>query len=103
MNRSENNPLKEWKLDASVPPNFNSAVWRKIEARSTQSMPKVFAAWIERHFAKPSVAFSYAVVTLMIGLGAGQFHASQEVRKTTLSLEARYVQSIDPYTITSQR
>ena len=89
--------LKEWHIDASLPPTFNSAVWRRIEASQPVSIPKLLSQWLNQVFARPAVAASFVAISLLIGLGAGQVHASRDLRTTDVELQSRYIQSVDPY------
>lgn len=89
--------LKEWQIDASLPSTFNSDVWRRIEQSQSTSIARIVSDWISQVFAKPAVAASVVAISLLIGLGAGQVHASRDVRTTDVELKSRYIQSIDPY------
>ena len=89
--------LKEWRIGASLPATFDSQVWRRIEKATPLNVPQLIADWINQLFAKPTIALSYVAVALTIGLGAGQIHASRDLRNTETQLKARYIQVIDPY------
>ena len=94
--KNEHEILKEWRLDARIPATFNASVWRRIEQQQP-SFGTAFRDWLSNFFAKPAAVASYASVAVVIGLAAGQLHASSELRKHENELAARYIQTIDPY------
>jgi hypothetical protein len=96
MNR-ESELLKKWTLDASAPANFNSAVWRRIEERRRVSVADALRQWMAEVFARPAVAVAYVSLAVMVGLGAAHVQSSKMLRERDSQLEARYVQSVDPY------
>ena len=96
MNR-ESELLKKWSVDASVPTNFNSVVWRRIEACKRVSVAEAFRQWILEQFARPAVAVAYLSMELAVGLAAAHVQSSKVLRERDSQLEARYVQSVDPY------
>ena len=96
MNR-ESELLKEWTLDAAAPTNFNSVVWRRIEDRRCVSVAEAMRHWVSELFARRAVAFAYLSLAVVFGLGAAHIQSSKVLRERDSQLEARYVQSIDPY------
>lgn len=94
--KNEHDILNEWALDAKIPATFNTSVWRRIE-QQRPSFGTAFRDWLLNLFAKPAAVASYASVAVVIGLAAGQLHASSELRKHENELAARYIQTIDPY------
>jgi hypothetical protein len=96
MNR-ESELLKNWTLDAAVPANFNSVVWRRIEERRRVSVAEAIQHWISELFARRAIAFAYLSLAVVIGLATAQVQSSKVLRERESQLEARYVQSIDPY------
>jgi hypothetical protein len=96
MNR-ESELLKKWTLDASVPTNFNSVVWRRIEERRRVGVAEAIQRWVTEVFAKPAVAVAYLSLTVVVGLAAAQVQSSKALRLRDSQLEALYVQSVDPY------
>ena len=96
MNR-ESELLKEWKLEAAVPTSFNSTVWRRIEDRRQVSVTEAVRAWAAGLFAKRAVVASYFTLTVAIGLAAAHVQSSRVLNDRAEQLEARYVQSVDPY------
>jgi len=96
MNR-ESELLKKWKLDASAPANFNAVVWRRIEARRPVSIADAIGDWVKELFAKRAVAFAYLSLTVVLGLATAQMQASKVLRNRESQVQARYLQSVDPY------
>ena len=96
MNR-ESEILKQWKLDAPVPTNFNSAVWRRIEERPRVGFEGALHQWIGELFARRAVAVCYLSLAVVIGLATAHVQSSKVLRARESQLEARYVQSVDPY------
>lgn len=95
--RTEKNLLNEWKVEANLPANFNSQVWRRLEQRQQASPGPALARWFEGLFMRRSAAAAYAGLAIMTGIVAGHIHGSAELREHSSRMEARYVQSIDPY------
>jgi hypothetical protein len=91
--------LKEWQVNAAVPPNFDSAVWRRIEKAlpTYDSMPVLLLGWLNQVFARPAIALCYVSIALVGGLALGQMQGSRDSQKTQEKLKTRYIQSIDPY------
>lgn len=91
--------LKKWTVEASVPTNFNSVVWRRIEERRRVGVAEAIQQWFTELFARPAVALAYLSITLLVGLAAAQVQSSKVLRERASEWEARYVQSVDPYAI----
>ena len=89
--------LKEWRVDGSLPGDFNSAVWRRVENRRLFGVGEWISGLIADLFAKRAVAFSYLAVALVLGLAAGQVHASRDLQSAELEARSNYIRSVDPY------
>ena len=98
MNR-ESELLKKWKLEAGVPADFNSAVWRRIEARREVNVGEVIREWISELFARRAVAIAYLSFAVLVGLSAAHVQAGKVLRERETQLATRYVQSVDPYAL----
>jgi hypothetical protein len=96
MNR-ESEMLKKWTLDTATPTNFNSVVWRRIEERRQISGVEAIRLWINQLFAKQSVAVAYLSLAVVFGLAVAQVQASKVIQERASQIQARYVQSVDPY------
>lgn len=93
---NEHDLLQEWRLKNEAPASFNSAVWRRIE-KLPASPRNALAEWFSALFNRPAVAVSYASFALVIGLAAGHWQASKDLRAQETNLMGRYIQSVDPY------
>ena len=91
--------MKKWSIDASVPTNFNSVVWWRIEACKRVSVAEAIRQWLAAQFARPAVAAAYLSIAVAAGLAAAHVQSSNVLRDRDSELEARYVQSVDPYAI----
>ena len=94
--------LKEWRSDAALPPRFEEAVWRRIEAESPSATAEtsgwtILTRWISTMLPKPAVAASYFAVVLAIGISAGWSQAREETERVKDELAERYVRVLDPY------
>ena len=99
--------LKEWKLEASLPPRFQEQVWRHIERAETApvvsvSLTAVFKNWLTRWLPRPALATAYVTALLVVGASVGWSQARQETARVTGELSARYAQAVDPYQATPQ-
>lgn len=93
--------LREWVVEASLPPRFQERVWKRIEqveARPTpvellSSMLRMFQLF----FSRPKIALSYVAILLAVGVTAGTWAAQAQTSRLDSALSMRYVQSVDPY------
>lgn len=92
--------LREWKPDADLPPRFQEGVWRRIaQAEDAKKIPRLAGFWreIEAALRRPALAACYVAILLFVGLGAGMLQAREQSARMDRTLEARYLQSVDPY------
>lgn len=93
--------LSQWRVETPLPPRFQEAVWKRIEAEeSTPARVSVWQALVgvtEGLFARPAFAVACVAVFLAVGLGAGWAQAREQTARVDESLSTRYVQSVDPY------
>jgi hypothetical protein len=92
--------LREWKTDATLPPRFREEVWQQITREGTAPGVSLWAdLWrsIEAALRRPALAIAYLTVLLAVGLSAGLFQAREKASQTDHALQARYLQSVDPY------
>ncbi len=93
--------LREWKVEAPLPPRFQEEVWRRIgRAESRAEVPSIGAgltALVGSLLARPRFAFSYVTALLVVGVVAGSFAAQAATKRMNADLGVRYVQSLDPY------
>jgi len=91
--------LQEWRVTTPLPPRFQEQVWQRIERAETPSpsLAEVMRGWFAAAFARPAFAIAYVSALLVAGLVMGFVQAGQKTARWDRQLEARYVQSIDPY------
>ena len=92
--------LQAWKITAPLPPRFQEQVWHRIERQqssSTVSIWPIIKAWLRQSVVHPAYALAYATILLVLGLATGFARAQQENARVSQMIEARYVQSVDPY------
>ena len=91
--------LQNWRVTTPLPPRFQEGVWKRIESAELPgtSVAGALRAWFTTAFARPAFAVAYVSVLLVAGLAIGFVQASHKAARWDRQLEARYVQSIDPY------
>jgi hypothetical protein len=91
--------LQEWRVTTPLPPRFQEQVWKRIERAEVPSISVSDAlwAWLAVTFARPALAVAYVSVLLVVGLAFGFVQANAKAANLDRQLEARYVQSVDPY------
>jgi len=92
--------LRQWAVDAPLPPRFQEQVWRRIaraEAKPEQGFWTNLAKQVEALVPRPRFALAYLSVFLVLGVTAGAVAAQLKTSKLDSELSQRYVQSIDPY------
>lgn len=94
--------LREWKVDATMPPRFQEQVWRRIALAEKPdeiktSLWQALKLWVESTFSRPALALAYIAVLMMIGLTTGYIRAEDKSAHAESQWRAEYVQSIDPY------
>jgi hypothetical protein len=104
MNNQNDEPLRsalrEWRVESPLPPRFQEQVWNRIERQDavvSVALWPLILRWLKSSVARPAFAVAYASFLLMAGLAAGFMHAQQENDNLDSAIEARYVQSLDPY------
>lgn len=91
--------LHEWKIESTLPPRFSEQVWRRIasEENAATGFLQGLRLSLSRLVSRPTVAFSYLVVLLLIGSAAGLWQAQAKSQRAEETLSVRYVQMLDPY------
>ena len=92
--------LREWRVDAPLPPQFQEQVWQRIERAETKPQSGPWAGLLrllEVVLPRPKFAFAYLLVFLAFGVGAGAVAAQLKTNRLDSELGLRYVQSVDPY------
>jgi hypothetical protein len=92
--------LRDWRVNAALPPRFQEQVWQRIARQETPTTATPWAllvSWVEQTLARPALAASYVTVLLLAGLATGYWQARLEGARTSAELGSRYVQMVDPY------
>src|ERR1043166_1537867 len=92
--------LREWKVDASLPPSFQARVWQRItrtEASRAGSRRLNWWQWFDALLERRSMAVSYVMLLLLVGVSVGAWQARHKAARMEGDLEARYLQTVDPY------
>jgi len=92
--------LRQWAVDAPLPPRFREQVWQRIaqaETRGGAAAGPSFTAWLESVFSRPLPAVCYVAVLLLAGAATGLWQAKFKAAEAESQWRARYVQSVDPY------
>jgi hypothetical protein len=90
--------LASWKVQPEIPPDFQRGVWTRIAARETRSSKRYFLpAWVTSIFGTPRLAVCAVALSALIGAGLGLVESTKANTRNWKTLEAKYVQSVDPY------
>ena len=95
--------LAAWRIEAQLPRNFRQRVWKRIAVREAANIEPSWSSWLKSlltsatRVSVPRLALTAIVVALLIGTTTGLVEASRWNSVTWNRLEAKYVQSIDPY------
>ena len=92
--------LAAWRIEARLPANFQQRVWKRIAVREAANIDSSWLTWLRilaARFSVPRLALTAVVAGLLIGTTTGVVEASRWNSATWNRLEAKYVQSIDPY------
>jgi hypothetical protein len=92
--------LKEWRVEAALPPGFQQTVWRKIDQQrkpSQGSIIEVMRAWMNGFVARPRVAAGYLAALVVVGVSAGWTQGHRDNLRVENELADRYVRVLDPY------
>ncbi len=100
QDRSQDRVLREWVVDAPMPPRFQEQVWQRIsrtKARPEPTFRAALAQFLEVVLPRPKFALAYLAVLLAVGMAGGSLAAQIKSNRLDAALSQRYVQSIDPY------
>ena len=86
-------------MKTPLPPRFTEQVWKRIERweLADMSFKDTVRHWLEMVFGRPAFAVAYVSALFAMGLALGFRQANDKAVRLDRQLEARYVQSIDPY------
>ena len=95
--------LAAWRVEAQVPRDFQQRVWKRIAVREAANIDPAWLIWLKSllisatRVSAPRLALTAIVCALLIGATTGLVEASRWNSVTWNRLEAKYVQSIDPF------
>lgn len=94
--------LKEWVVDAPLPPRFQEQVWQRI-ARAEAGPEDSITLWkwllrlLETSLPRPRFAYSYVAILVLVGVVSGALAAQHATHRLNAALGAQYMQSVDPF------
>jgi hypothetical protein len=95
--------LAAWRIEAQVPRDFQQRVWKRIAVREAANIDPAWLIWLKSLLISATrvsvqrLALTAVVVGLLVGTTTGLVEASRWNSVTWSHLEAKYVQSIDPF------
>ncbi len=92
--------LTAWRIEARLPDDFQQRVWERIAAREAANIDSPWLTWLRilaPRLSVPRLALIAVIAGIFIGTTTGVLEASRWNSATWNRLEAKYVQSIDPY------
>ena len=95
--------LAVWRIEGELPPDFQQRVWKRIATREAGNVGPPWLTWLgsllisATQVSVPRLALTAIAIGLLIGTTTGVVEASRWNSATWKGLEAKYVQSIDPY------
>jgi len=99
--RMDDDQLKEklasWEVRPEIPPDFQRNVWQKITVRESKPKLSLFGSWSTSWLRPPRLATCAIILGGLAGTGFGLIESSQANSRNWKTLEAKYVQSVDPY------
>jgi len=90
--------LASWKVQPEIPPDFQRGVWNRIAAREVKSSRPHFLLVLSNGLlGKPRLAACAITLSAVVGATLGLLESTRANTEDWKTLEAKYVQSIDPY------
>ena len=95
--------LAAWRIEAQLPRDFQQRVWKRIAVHEAANSVPAWLIWLKSllifatRVSVPRLALTAVIVGLLIGTTTGLVEASRWNSVTWNRLEAKYVQSIDPF------
>ena len=95
--------LAAWQIEVRVPRDFQQQVWKRIAVRDAANADPAWLIWLKSLLSSATrvsvlrLALTSVVFGLLIGTTTGLVEASHWNSVTWNRLEAKYVQSIDPF------
>ena len=95
--------LAAWRIEAQLTRDFQQRVWKRIAVREAANVDAPWLTWLRSRLISatrvsvPRLALTAIVAASLIGTTTGLVAASRWNSLTWNRLEAKYVQSIDPF------
>jgi hypothetical protein len=95
--------LAAWRIEARLPRDFQQRVWKRIAVREAAIIDPAWLIWLKSLLISATrvsvqrLALTAVVVGLLVGTTTGLVEASRWNSLTWNRLEAKYVQTIDPF------
>jgi hypothetical protein len=89
--------LASWEVRPEIPPDFQRNVWQKIAVREAKPKLSLFGSWDTSWLRPLRLATCAIILGGLAGTGFGLIESSQANSRNWKTLEAKYVQSVDPY------
>jgi hypothetical protein len=95
--------LAAWRIEAKLPSDFQQRVWKRIAVHQAANIDPAWLIWLKNllisatRVSVPRLALTAVFVGLLLGTTTGLVEASHWNSVTWNRLEAKYVQSIDPF------
>jgi len=95
--------LAAWRIKTQLPHDFQQRVWKRIAVHEAANIDPAWLIWLKSlmipatRVSVPRLALTAVVVGLLVGTTTGLVEASRWNSATWNRLEAKYVQSIDPF------
>ena len=95
--------LAAWRIEGELPRDFQQRVWERIAICDAGDVDPPWLTWLgsllisTTQVSVPRLALTAIAIGLLIGTTTGVVEASRWNSATWNRLEAKYVQSIDPY------
>ena len=95
--------LAAWRIEGELPHDFQQRVWKRIATREAGNVGPPWLTWLgsllisATQVSVPRLALTAIAVGLLIGTTTGVVEASRWNAATWNRLEAKYVQSNEPY------
>jgi len=89
--------LASWEVQPEIPPDFQRNVWQKIAVRESEPKWSFFGGWDISWLRPARLATCAIILGGLAGTGFGLIESSQANSRNWKTLEAKYVQSVDPY------
>ena len=95
--------LAVWRIETELPHDFQQRVWKRIAMRDAGDVGPPWFIWARgllisaTGVSVPRLALTSIAIGLLVGTTTGVLEAARWNSATWNRLEAKYVQSIDPY------